>query len=105
MTLNGFRRIALSMPNATEESHMGHPDFLVKGKIFATMCSPDERWCMVKLPPALQRTLIKGKPTVFVPASGAWGRQGSTLALLAKIDTATLRPIMEAAWRNVAAKR
>src|ERR1700736_3046272 len=105
MTLNGFRRIALSMPNATEESHMGHPDFRVKGKIFATMCSPDERWCMAQLPPALQRRLIKGTPAVFVRASGAWGRQGSTLALLAKSDTTTLRPRREAAWRSVAARR
>ncbi len=30
MTPNDFRRIALSMPDVVEASHMGHPDFMVK---------------------------------------------------------------------------
>jgi hypothetical protein len=29
MTAEDFRRIALSMPDAIEASHMGHPDFRV----------------------------------------------------------------------------
>jgi len=43
MNVEDFRRIALSMPEATEASHMGHPDFRVGGKIFATIW-PDEKW-------------------------------------------------------------
>jgi GNAT superfamily N-acetyltransferase len=37
MTAAEFRRIALSMPQASESAHMDHPDFRVGGKIFATL--------------------------------------------------------------------
>jgi hypothetical protein len=36
VTAKEFRRIALTMPEAVEASHMGHPDFRVAKKIFAT---------------------------------------------------------------------
>jgi len=34
MTADGFRKLALNLPEATEAAHMGHPDFRVRGKIF-----------------------------------------------------------------------
>ncbi|HEV2878272.1 MAG TPA: MmcQ/YjbR family DNA-binding protein [Candidatus Eremiobacteraceae bacterium] len=105
MTPNILRKIALSIPDATEGFHMGHPNFRINGKIFATMCSPDDRWGMVKVPIALQRKLIKSKPAGFVPASGAWGKQGSTLVLLAKVDAATLQPVIKAAAQNAVVKK
>src|SRR4051812_7307777 len=37
VTANAFRQLALSLPEAMEGSHMGHPDFRVRGKIFATL--------------------------------------------------------------------
>ena len=40
MTAREFRRIALSLPQASEAAHMGHPDFRVGGRIFATLGYP-----------------------------------------------------------------
>src|SRR5438132_8889105 len=37
MTAAQFREIALSFPEAVEAAHMGHPDFRVGGRIFATL--------------------------------------------------------------------
>ena len=37
MTETEFRRIALGMKGAVEQSHMDHPDFRVNGRIFATL--------------------------------------------------------------------
>lgn len=37
MTAEGFRKMALSLPETAEAAHMGHPDFRVGGKIFATL--------------------------------------------------------------------
>jgi hypothetical protein len=37
MTADEFRRLALSFPEVVEGSHMGHADFRVGGKIFATL--------------------------------------------------------------------
>src|SRR5262245_47259746 len=41
MTPADFRRLALGLPEASEVGHMGHPDFRVGGKIFATLGYPD----------------------------------------------------------------
>ena len=54
MTADGFRRAALSFPEAEERSHMKHPDFRVRGKIFATLGYPDKTRGMVKLTPDQQ---------------------------------------------------
>ena len=48
MTPDGFRRIALALLDATEGAHVGHPDFRIRGRIFATIHS-DARHGMVKL--------------------------------------------------------
>ena len=37
MTAEDLRRIALGMTDAIEGAHMGHPDFRVNGRIFATL--------------------------------------------------------------------
>jgi hypothetical protein len=51
VTENEFRRLALSLPEAEEREHMGHPDFRVGGKIFATLGYPGKSWAMVRLTP------------------------------------------------------
>jgi hypothetical protein len=100
MTAAQFRRIALSMPQATEASHMNHPDFRVGGKIFATLGYPDKRHGMVVLPPNDQAEFLKSHPAVFVPAKGAWGKQGSTSVRLDAVDPPTLRRALKIAWSN-----
>jgi len=107
MTPEDFRRIALDLPETEERSHMDHPDFRVKGKIFATLGAPDAGWGMVKLKPDEQARLMKSNPDVFVPASGAWGKGGATHVRLGRggVDKATLRAALLAAWRNVAPRR
>lgn len=57
MTAEEFRSIALSLPETLQDEHMGHPDFRVRGKIFATL-GPEERWDMVKLTPAQQAVFV-----------------------------------------------
>ena len=76
MTAEAFRRLALSLPEATEGSHMGHPDFRVGGKIFATLAAPDPSFAMVKLTPDQQEALVSAEPAVFVPVKGGWGLKG-----------------------------
>jgi hypothetical protein len=104
MTADEFRSLALSFLEATEEAHMGHPDFRVRGKIFATL-GPKEEWGMVKLTAGQQAELVREEPEVFRPASGAWGRSGSTIVQLKKAKAATVRGALLAAWRNTAPKQ
>ena len=37
MTADEFRDLALQLPGALEDSHMGHPDFRIDNRIFATL--------------------------------------------------------------------
>jgi len=90
MTATEFRRLALALPEVVEAVHMGHPDFRVGGKIFATL-GPDEKWGMVKLTPEEQAELIKSQPDAFHPASGAWGRRGCTIVRLRQARSPTVR--------------
>jgi hypothetical protein len=96
--------MALSLPEAAELAHMGHPDFRVRGKIFATL-GPDEAWGMVKLTPEQQGQFNRAEPEVFVPIPGGWGRRGATQVHLELATEDTLRPALVAAWRNIAPKR
>jgi hypothetical protein len=101
MTAGGFRRLALSLPEVAEAAHMGHPDFRVKGKIFATLGAPDAAWGMVKLTPEQQEAVCVEDGDVFVPVKGGWGRQGCTNVKLKAATRATLMPALAAAWGNV----
>jgi hypothetical protein len=100
-----FRRIALSMAEASESAHMGHPDFRVGGKIFATLGYPEDHLGTVMLTREEQERFLRSHPKVFTPAKGAWGRQGSTHVRLAAVDASTLRKAMVIAWRKRAPKR
>jgi hypothetical protein len=104
MTPNDFRRIALGLPEAVESAHMGHPDFRVARKIFATLGYPEEGWGMVKLTLEQQDAFVQEAPTSFVPVKGGWGRRGATSVLLATVSRADLERALTAAWRNIAPK-
>jgi hypothetical protein len=104
MTADEFRNLALSLAEASESAHMGHPDFRVRGKIFATL-GPTEEWGMVKLTPEQQASFVWTEPDVFQPFNGAWGRRGCTRVCLANAQELTVRQALIAAWRNTAPKR
>jgi hypothetical protein len=104
LTVEGFRRLALGLPEVAESAHMGHPDFRVRGKIFATLGYPDADWGMVKLTPEQQDAFVESAPTVFAAVKGGWGRGGATNVHLKAASARTLRPALVTAWRNAAPK-
>ena len=61
MTANDFRSLSLELPGAVESAHMGHPDFRVGGKIFASL-GPDEAYGVVLLTPDLQADFVAVAP-------------------------------------------
>jgi hypothetical protein len=101
VTANKFRELALELPETIEQQHMSHPDFRVGGKIFATL-GPGERLGMVKLTPEQQASFMEAEPSVFAPATGAWGRNGATIIQLKPARVGSVRPALIAAWRNAA---
>lgn len=100
MTPDQFRRLALSFPETEERAHHHHPDFRVKGKLFATLGYPDTSRAMVKLTPEQQAEFVHDHPDVFTPVAGAWGHQGCTSVSLPKARRAEVQRAIEAARQN-----
>jgi len=100
MRANDFRRMALGMEGAVEGAHMGHPDFRVNNRIFATL-HHDREFGMVTLTPDQQAQFMRAHPDAFAPESGAWGRAGSTRVRLASVHEETLGEVVTLAWQNI----
>jgi hypothetical protein len=100
MTAAEFRRLALSLPDAIEAAHMGHPDFRVGGKIFATLGYPKPEFAVVVLTPDQQELFVRTEPKTFTPVPGGWGRTGSTHVLLKTAKQAAVREALKVAHGN-----
>ena len=105
MTPAGFRRFALSLPEAVEGSHFGNADFRVGGKIFATLAYEKEGFGVLMLSPDQQAGMIQDAPDIFSPVKGGWGRQGATLVRLSKVKPDILKAALRTAWLKRAPKR
>ncbi len=110
MTIEDFRRIALSFQGAEESSHMGAPDFRVGGRIFATLASQDQGFGNLMLTPAEQGAFVTELPEIFLPVAGGWGRKGITHIRLAEATEDVLTGALRTAWqlgstRTVAERR
>jgi hypothetical protein len=99
MNVDDFRRIALSLPGAEENSHMGSPDFRVGGRIFATLASQDKGYGNLMLDPEQQSAFVQELPEIFVPVAGGWGRGGATHVRLEAVSEDVLEGALRTAWK------
>ncbi len=99
LTARDFRRIALSLEGAEEGSHMGHPDFRVGGRIFATLASIDNGFGNLMLDPEQQKSFVDELPELFLPVPGGWGRMGATHIRLATASEDVLHGALQVAWK------
>jgi hypothetical protein len=84
---------------------MNHPDFRVRGKIFATLGYPDMGVGMVKLFPDQQEGFVGAEPKVFAPVNGLWGRRGATYVHLKAAKKSSVQRALAAAWRKTAPRK
>jgi hypothetical protein len=98
MNAKDFRRIALSFEGAEESSHMGHPDFRVGGRIFATLASQDKGFGNLMLTLEQQKAFVEELPEIFVPIEGGWGRMGATHIRLTAASEGVLHGALQVAW-------
>src|SRR5258708_6202209 len=99
MTIDDFRRIALSLPGAEELNGLGYPNFRTGGKSFATI---ENLMAVIRLTRDQQATFVAAAPKVFAPVSSGWGRLGTTVIRLDVADEATAQDAIATAWCNVA---
>jgi len=93
---------ALGLPATTENAHFGTRDFRVRGKIFMTL--PSEEFCVVLLKPDQQQMAFATTPEVVSAVPGGWGERGATKLFYALDDDATVRALVQQAWKNAAPK-
>ena len=99
MNAGDFRRIALSLEGAEESSHMGHPDFRVGGRIFATLASAHQGYGNLMLTLEQQVAFVAELPEMFLPVPGGWGRMGATHIRLAAANEDVLSGALHTAWK------
>jgi hypothetical protein len=98
MTIDDFRRIALSMLGVEELSGLGYPNFRAGSRSFATI---EDSVAVLRLTRDQQAAFMAKAPEAFAPVSSGWGRLGSTVVRLEAADEAMLRDALAIAWRNV----
>ena len=86
---------------------MGHADFRVGGRIFATLGHPNDKFAVVMLSPQDQDLVVRDHPRAFAPVKGKWGASGSTTITLDALDAKSavaVAEVLEVAWRKRAPK-
>jgi hypothetical protein len=101
-TAADLRRIALSLAGTTEAPHFDRTAFKV-ARIYTTLAA-DGRSANFKFAPDEQALKCEVAPEAFAAIPNAWGRQGWTTGILAKLTEADLRNALELAWRHAQPK-
>jgi predicted DNA-binding protein (MmcQ/YjbR family) len=101
ISINFFRELALSFPEATEEPHFEKISFRVKKKIFATYNGAAHRAC-VKLSAIDQDVFCKTNLNIIYPVDNLWGKQGWTLIDLNNVNEAVFIDALTTAYILVA---
>ena len=99
MNVHDFRRVALSLEGAEEGSHMGHPDFRVNGRIFATLAAAAQGYGNLLLTPEQQSAFVAELPEIFLPVPGGWGKNGATHVRLTAVSEDVLTGALRTAWK------
>src|SRR5690349_13042916 len=99
-----YRKLALALPDVTEELHFDKASFRYKKKIFATLWEKENR-AMLKLPLIEQSVFCSYKDDVFFPVPGAWGKQGATFVQLEKVRKDMFKDALTVAYKGVAEKK
>jgi hypothetical protein len=103
-TVADIRRIALALPEATEELTWGTDlTFRVRGRIFA-ITSEGATGVSIKASLDDQAALVGSDPETFAP-SAYTGRFGWVTVQLARVSEPMLEQLLRSAWRRTAGKR
>lgn len=103
MTLNEVRRMALSLPEATEEPHFHYTSFRIRGKIFAT-APPDGEYLHVFVADRQRDAALASEPDFLEELR--WGRQVKGLrVLLPAARPDVVGKLLAQAWSAKAPKR
>jgi hypothetical protein len=97
------RKLALSLPETTEQPHFEMWSFRVQGKIFATL-PPDGRHLHIFVDDDAVRAIVGRDPAAFEELW--WGKKLAGVRVnLSAARPAAVRDLLDASWRRKAPKR
>ena len=103
VSLDSFRKIAVSFTEVEELPHFEKTSFRVRKKIFATLDAQHQRAC-VKLTEIDQSIYCDIDPTMIHAVPNKWGKSGWTFIELNTVNEEILTDIMTTAYCTVAPK-
>jgi hypothetical protein len=99
ISVDEARKIALELPEATEQDHHGRPSFRVAGRIFATLWDPEHMNVMLDEPGIL--TAVEANPELCEEVR--WGKRLAAVRVdLTGADTEMLAELLADAWEGKA---
>lgn len=104
VSLDTFRKWALSFPETTEAPHFEITSFRVKKKIFATYDETNKRAC-IKLSEIDQDIFSSAGKTIIYPVDNQWGKQGWTFIELNRVPEDLFMDALTTAYCAVAPKK
>jgi predicted DNA-binding protein (MmcQ/YjbR family) len=104
ITIQAFRKLALSFPEATEEPHFENTSFRVKKKIFATYNAKTRR-ATIKLSEIDQDVFSLSNKKAIYPVDNKWGKQGWTVIELKSVKKAVFMDAITTSYCEVAPKK
>jgi len=103
VSIEAFRKLALTFDEAVEHPHFEKPSFRVRKKIFATLDQKNNT-VTLKLPEIEQSVFCSFNKSVIYPVNGTWGKQGWTIVDLKKVRKEMLQDALTVSYCNVAPK-
>ena len=104
VSIDTFRKLAMSFPNVTEEPHFEKTSFRINKKIFATFDEKNNT-AILKLNEIDQSVFCALSEMIFYPIPNKWGKQGWTIVELSKVRTEMFEDALILSYQNVVAKK
>lgn len=102
MKISEVRRLALSLPETTEEPHHHLSSFRVKGKIFATV-APDGSFMNVFVDDVQRDMMVTVDPKAY--ESLTWGKIAYLHVHISAAKVRDVKVLLRAAWERKAPKK
>jgi len=104
ISIESFRKLAMSFPDATEEPHFEKISFRINKKIFATFDEKNNR-AVLKLNEIDQSVFCASSEMIFYPIPNKWGKQGWTIVELSKVKPEMFEDALKQSYETVITKK
>ncbi|ABQ04603.1 MmcQ/YjbR family DNA-binding protein [Flavobacterium johnsoniae] len=104
VSIEEFRKLAMSFPDATEEPHFEKISFRIKKKIFATFDEKNNQ-AVLKLNEIDQSVFCASSEKIFYEIPNKWGKQGWTIVELSRVRPEMFEDALIRSYENVVTKK